>query len=98
MKKREISTLTADFESILLKAKEFASEITIFNAKKNKINTEKDFSDEHVTNNRSVRETLKSRGIVPENLKADEDIKKVERRIKSGERKVLKSGGSLKGS
>jgi len=57
----------ADFmPTILLKAKDFATEITIYNAKENKMNTEDDISDEHITNNEAVRETLISRGIVPE--------------------------------
>lgn len=44
---------------------------------------------EHVDNNLAVREMLLSRGIVPENLPAAEDIKKVERRLKTDEKKVL---------
>lgn len=86
----------ADFmPTILLKAKDFATEITIFNAKKNKLATESQFSNEHITNNRRVRQTLKDRGIVPENLDPEEDIKKVERRIASDEKKMLKKDQSL---
>lgn len=33
-------------------------------------------------NNRAVRKMLLDRGIVPENLPAGEDVKKVERRLK----------------
>lgn len=81
----------ADFMStILLKAKDFATEITIFNAKDKKMSTEKQLSDEHVTNNQSVRKTLISRGIVPENLPPEEDVKKVERRIASEGKKMIK--------
>jgi len=87
----------ADFlPTILLKAKDFASEITIFNAKKNKFNTERQFSDEHITNNRRVRKTLLDRGIRPESLPAEEDIKKVERRLKSEEKKALKGKEKFK--
>lgn len=86
----------ADFmPTILLKAKDFATEITIFNAKKNKLATESQFSNEHITNNRRVRQTLKDRGIVPENLDPEEDIKKVERRIASDEKKMIKKDQSL---
>lgn len=54
----------ADFmPTILLKAKDFATEITIFNAKGNNMETESQISKEHITNNKSVRETLISRGI-----------------------------------
>ncbi len=80
----------ADFmPTILLKAKDFATEITIFNTKEHKLKTGGSISDEHVTNNKSVRNTLISRGITPEELPADEDVKKVERRLKSDEKKVL---------
>jgi len=81
----------ADFmPTILLKAKDFATEITIFNAKKNKMQTENKISTEHITNNKTVRNTLLSRGIVPENLFPEEDIKKIERELKSEELKSLK--------
>lgn len=81
----------ADFmPTILLKAKDFATEITIFNAKQKKMKTESQISNEHITNNKSVRSTLLSRGIVPENLPPEEDIKKLERKLKSEEVKSLK--------
>lgn len=87
----------ADFmPTILLKAKDFATEITIFNAKKNKMKTEGEFSNEHITNNRRVRQTLKDRGIVPEQLQPEEDMQKVERRIKSEQKKVVKDKGNFK--
>jgi DNA-damage-inducible protein D len=86
----------ADFmPTILLKAKDFATEITIFNAKKNKLATESQFSDEHITNNWRVRQTLKDRGIIPEDLDPEEDIKKVERRIASEEKKLTKKDQTL---
>jgi len=48
----------ADFmPTILLKAKDFATEITIFNAKQHKMKTESQISKEHITNNQSVRKT-----------------------------------------
>ncbi len=81
----------SDFQpTIILKAKDFATEITIFNTKNKQLNTEQGISEEHITNNRSVRKTLISRGIYPENLPAIEDIKKVERKLKSEEKKNLK--------
>jgi DNA-damage-inducible protein D len=82
----------ADFmPTILLKAKDFATEITIFNAKDKKMSTEAQISGEHITNNKSVRKTLISRGITPENLPPEEDVKKVERKLKSEEKKSLKN-------
>ena len=47
-------------------------------------------SVEHVTNNKSVRSTLISRGVVPEKLPALEDVKKVERKVKDEKKKELK--------
>lgn len=52
----------ADFmPTILLKAKDFATEITIYNAKNNKMSTEDQIAAEHVSNNASVRKTLLER-------------------------------------
>lgn len=86
----------ADFmPTILLKAKDFASEITIFNARENNMKTETQISNEHVTNNKSVRQTLISRGIQPENLKPEEDITKIDRKLKSDEKKNLKNPDKL---
>lgn len=75
--------------TIILKAKDFATEITIFNSKQRKFGTEKQISEEHVTNNRSVRKTLLERGIRPESLTPEEDIKKLERKLSSEEKKGL---------
>jgi len=86
----------ADFApTIILKAKDFATEITIFNSKANQMQTEQQISTEHITNNQSVRKTLIERGIRPENLPADEDVKKVERKLKTDEKKGLKNTKSL---
>ncbi len=82
----------SDFQpTIILKAKDFATEITIYNTKDKGLNTEQGISEEHITNNRSVRKTLVSRGIYPENLPAEEDIKKIGRKLKSDEKKSLKN-------
>lgn len=87
----------ADFmPTILLKAKDFATEITIFNAKQNNMKSESQISGEHITNNQSVRKTLISRGIKPENLSPEEDISKIDRRLKSEEKKSLKNPKKLK--
>lgn len=87
----------ADFmPTILLKAKDFATEITIFNAKQKQMKTESQISNEHITNNKTVRNTLISRGIVPENLPPEEDVKKIERKLKSEEVKSLKENKGFK--
>ena len=88
----------ADFApTIILKAKDFATEITIHNARAHQMGTEPEISREHVTNNAAVRQTLLSRGIRPESLPAAEDVKKVERRLTSDEKKALKNPDTLEG-
>lgn len=79
----------ADFApTILLKAKDFATEITIFNARQHQMDSEQVISTEHITNNKAVRNTLLDRGIRPEALPPAEDVKKVERRLASEDKKV----------
>lgn len=87
----------ADFmPTILLKAKDFATEITIYNAKEKEMDCESKISDEHITNNKAVRDTLLSRDIIPENVKPQEDIQKIERKLNSETKKILKSKDKLK--
>jgi DNA-damage-inducible protein D len=86
----------ADFApTIILKAKDFATEITIFNARQHHMGTESAISSEHITNNKAVRDTLLSRGIRPEILPPAEDVKKVERRLLSEDKKALKKPDAL---
>ena len=86
----------ADFApTIILKAKDFATEITIHNARTHQMQTEPQISSEHITNNQAVRETLLSRGIRPEALPPAEDVKKVERRLTSAKKKALKNPDTL---
>jgi DNA-damage-inducible protein D len=80
----------ADFlPTITIKAKDFATEITVFNTKEKAYSKTGEITGEHITNNESVRKILLERGIKPENLPADEDIKKLERRVNSDSKKVL---------
>ena len=76
--------------TILLKAKDFATEITIHNAREKHMNTAWQISVEHITNHQTVRNTLISRGIVPEHLPPAPELAKIERRVKSEEKKELK--------
>jgi DNA-damage-inducible protein D len=86
----------ADFAPrIILKAKDFATEITIHNARENKMKHESEISGEHVTNNKAVRETLLNRGIRPESLPPAEDVKKVERRLDTAQKKTIKNPDRL---
>ncbi|MDF1577720.1 MAG: hypothetical protein P1P81_04655 [Desulfobulbales bacterium] len=56
---------------------------------------EPQISQEHVTNNQAVRQTLLDRGIRPESLPPAEDVKKVERRLTSVEKKAIKNPDGL---
>lgn len=86
----------ADFApTIILKAKDFATEITIHNAREQAMSREPQISQEHVTNNQAVRQTLLDRGIRPESLPPAEDVKKVERRLTSAEKKAIENPDGL---
>lgn len=86
----------ADFlPTITIKAKDFANEITNFNVKKEDLNSEPSISREHVKNNREVRKLLVDQGIVPEKLPPAEDIKKIERRVASEQKKLAKNAEKL---
>ena len=79
----------ADFlPTITIKAKDFANEITNFSIKRDYLHTEAQITREHIKNNRDVRKLLQKRRILPEELPAAEDIKKIERRISTEEKKL----------
>jgi DNA-damage-inducible protein D len=79
----------ADFlPTITIKAKDFANEITNFNIKRGDLRTEVGIAREHVKNNQEVRKLLVKRNIKPETLPTAEDIKKVERKLVSEEKKL----------
>ena len=86
----------ADFiPTIILKAKDFATEITIHNARARHMRSEPQITQEHVTNNEAVRKTLLDRGIRPESLPPAEDVKKVERRLSAADKKALQKPDRL---
>ena len=79
----------ADFlPAIVIKAKDFATELTNVAVKRDYLHTEAQITREHVKNNREVRKFLSRRKIVPENLPAAEDAKKTERRFAADEKKL----------
>lgn len=89
----------ADFlPTITIKAKDFANEITNFNIRQRELRSESGITGEHVKNNQEVRKLLVDRGIIPESLPAAEDVKKVERRLRSEEKKLGKQTGRLEDS
>jgi DNA-damage-inducible protein D len=82
----------ADFlPTVTIAAKNLATEMTNFKVKQNDLQGEVSITDEHIQNNKSVRGMLGERGIKPETLKAAEDLKKLERRVKSSEKKLIKA-------
>ena len=77
----------ADFlPTITITAKQLATEITNFNVKKNDLKGESNINNEHVKNNQDVRGLLGKSGIMPESLPPEEDIKKLERRVKTADK------------
>ena len=88
----------ADFlPTVTIAAKNLATEITNFNVEEKDLQGERAITGEHVQNNRSVRELLGQRGIKPEELPPSEDIKKLERRVKSQEKRLASQSGKLPG-
>jgi DNA-damage-inducible protein D len=86
----------ADFlPTITITAKQLATEITNFNVKQNDLKGESRITKEHVKNNEDVRNLLGKSGIRPEQLPPEEDIKKLERRVKSTDKNIVKK--KLKG-
>ena len=85
-------TRLADFlPTISIKAKDFAAEMTSVNVQTKDLQGEDSITQEHIDNNAAVRKMLVERGIIPENLPAAEDVKKVERRLESEQKKVLEN-------
>lgn len=86
----------ADFlPTLTIAAKNLATEMTNYNVENKDLHGENPITAEHVQNNTSVREMLGKRGIMPENLPPAEDIKKLERRVDSEEKKIEKTTKKL---
>ena len=86
----------ADFlPTLTIAAKNLATEMTNYNVEEKDLQGESSITGEHIQNNRSVRDMLGQRGIKPENLPPSKDIKKLERRVKSQEKKIAAQAGKL---
>lgn len=86
----------ADFlPTLTIAAKNLATEMTNHNVVQANLQGEQSITREHVQNNISVRDMLGQRGILPENLAPEEDLKKLERRVKSEEKKLAKTTRTL---
>ena len=82
----------ADFlPTISIKAKDFAAELTSVNVQTKDLQSETMITQEHIENNAAVRRILLERGVVPEDLPAEEDVKKVERRLASEKKNAIEN-------
>lgn len=81
--------------TLTIAAKNLATEMTNYNVEEKDLQGESPITQEHIQNNRSVRQMLGERGIRPEELPPAEDIKKLERRVKSAEKKLIAESGVL---
>ncbi len=80
----------ADFlPTVSIKAKDLAAEMTSVNVQSKDLNGHEPIEKEHVDNNTAVRSMLLERGIKPEELPADEDVKKVQRKLEKEDTKGL---------
>lgn len=86
----------ADFlPTLTIAAKNLATEMTNYNVEEKDLQGEVAITVEHVQNNSTIRDMLDKRGIKPENLPPSEDIKRLERRVKSQEKKIASQAGKL---
>ena len=86
----------ADFlPTLTIAAKNLATEMTNHNVQQDDLQGEHAITREHVQNNESVRDMLGQRGIKPEKLPPEENIKKLERRVRTEEKKLEKQSGRL---
>ena len=86
----------ADFlPTLTIAAKNLATEMTNHKVQQDDLQGERTITSEHIQNNKSVRGMLGKRGIKPENLTAEEDLKKLERQAKAEYKKLPKQTKKL---
>jgi DNA-damage-inducible protein D len=80
----------ADFlPTISIKAKDLAAEMTGLNVQSKDLTGQSKIEEEHIDNNLAVRNMLTQRGIIPENLPPAEDVRKLQRKLKVEEKKLI---------
>lgn len=90
------SRALADFlPTVTIKAKDLAAEMTNHTLRNSDTRGLNPISRQHVSNNRNVRNALTASEIFPEELPPAEDIKKIERRLKTEERTLSKGAASI---
>ncbi len=87
---RENRPLAGFLPTLTIAAKNLATEMTNYNVEQKDLYGEPLITEEHVQNNSSVRVMLEQRGIKPETLPPAEDLKKLERRVKKDEKKLMR--------
>lgn len=86
----------ADFlPTLTIKAKDFATELTSHNVQDKDLQGMQSIENEHVENNKAVRKMLYERGVKPELLPADEDVKKVQRKLEGDIKNIGKQTKKL---
>ena len=81
----------ADFlPTVSIKAKDLAAEMTSVNVQSKNLKGQTPIEKEHIDNNVAVRKMLIQRNIIPENLPPADDVKKLQRKLDSDEKKLLK--------
>ena len=86
----------ADFlPSVTIAAKNLAMELTNYTTEHDNLTEEEPITSEHIQNNKDLRQMLAKRGITPEDLPPEEDIRKVTRRINAEEKRIAKESGIL---
>lgn len=79
----------ADFlPTLTIAAKNLATEMTNYSVEEKDLQGKSVITVEHIQNNSTIRDMLGQRGIKPEELPPSEDIKKLERRVKSQEKNI----------
>jgi DNA-damage-inducible protein D len=81
----------ADFlPTISIKAKDLAAEMTGLNVQNKDLKGQDPIEKEHIENSAAVRNMLVKRGIHPEQLAPADDIKKIQRKLDTDDKNVLK--------
>ena len=86
----------ADFlPTLTIKAKDFATELTSHNVQDKNLQGVQSIEKEHVENNKAVRKILDERGVKPELLPPDEDVKKIQRKLEGEVKNIGKQTKKL---
>lgn len=86
----------ADFlPTLTIAAKNLATEMTNYNVEEKDLRGENAITVEHVQNNTGIRQMLGKRGIKPEELPVAEDIRKIERRNRTQDKKIVEKSGNF---